>query len=212
MVKQSGRFWAWALIIALMPIQPLQASLLAENEPTSPPPLPDDLPVPTPGITLPDRIITVPPGSEMPPADPLLTVPPEASTEVPLRLELRLSKRQLMLYKGDQVLKSYPVAIGRPGWETPTGGFRVLQKVEKPTWIHPLKENIVIPGGDPDNPLGNYWIGFWTDGTNWIGFHGTPTPESIGKAASHGCVRMYNRDIADLFTQIRVGTVVTVVQ
>ena len=159
--------------------------------------------LPTLEPQLPDRIPTV---------SPVPVVPPVDSAELPVRLELKLSQRQVTLYRGEQAIKSYPVAVGRPGWETPTGTFQVQQKVEKPTWIHPLREGIVIPGGDPDNPLGNYWVGFWTDGNNWIGFHGTPTPESIGKAASHGCVRMYNKDIAELYPQLSMGTIVTVVK
>jgi lipoprotein-anchoring transpeptidase ErfK/SrfK len=54
------------------------------------------------------------------------------------------------------------------------------------------------------------WIGFWTDGTDHIGFHGTPTLSSIGKAASHGCVRMRNEDVVALFEQVQMGTPVVV--
>ncbi|UBF25811.1 L,D-transpeptidase [Kovacikia minuta CCNUW1] len=88
----------------------------------------------------------------------------------------------------------------------------MVQKIRDPIWIHPLQKGVVIPGGDPENPLGRYWIGFWTDGKNWIGFHGTPNPKSVGRPASHGCVRMYNKDIEDLFKQVSLGTVVKVVQ
>ena len=199
-----SKYFNWVLIFGLT---------IAEGQPLLASSLPTVVPVATPGSSepvlplletpLPDRIPTFTPTPDEPSAAPV---------DFPLRLELNLSKRQVTLYRGEQPLKSYPVAIGRPGWETPTGTFQVLQKVEKPTWIHPLQEGVVIPGGDPDNPLGNYWVGFWTDGNNWIGFHGTPTPESIGKAASHGCVRMYNKDIAELFPQLTVGTVVTVVK
>jgi lipoprotein-anchoring transpeptidase ErfK/SrfK len=106
-------------------------------------------------------------------------------------------------------VKSYPIAVGRPGWETPKGSYKVQQKIQKPTWIHPLTGE-VIKGGDPENPLGNFWIGFWTDGKDWIGFHGTPTPQSVGTAASHGCIRMYNKDVAELFSKIPLGAEVTV--
>ncbi|MBW4648473.1 MAG: L,D-transpeptidase [Kastovskya adunca ATA6-11-RM4] len=126
------------------------------------------------------------------------------------RLELSLSRRQVTLYQGTTPIKSYPVAVGRPGWETPTGNFQVRQMLRNPTWIHPWTDK-AIPGGDPKNPLGRYWIGFWTDGNNWIGFHGTPNPETVGTAASHGCVRMYNKDIEELFNQVDMETVVTVI-
>lgn len=137
--------------------------------------------------------------------------PANADTQA-LRLEIRLSRRQVTLYRGDTPVKSYPIAVGRPGWETPTGSYEVKQMIKNPTWVHPLRKGVVIPGGDPENPLGRYWIGFWTDGKNWIGFHGTPTPRSIGRAASHGCVRMYNKDVEELFKQVTMGTVVTVVK
>ena len=127
-----------------------------------------------------------------------------------LRLEIRLSKRQVTLYQGDIKVKTYPIAIGRPGWETPTGNFRVRQKVRNPIWVHPFTGE-KVPGKDPENPLAGYWLGFWTDGKNSIGFHGTPTPLSVGKAASHGCVRMYVKDVAELFEKISVGTVVRIV-
>lgn len=137
--------------------------------------------------------------------------PAEADPQA-LRLEIRLSRRQVTLYRGDAPLKSYPIAVGRPGWETPVGSYEVKQMIKNPTWVHPLEKGVVIPGGDPENPLGRYWIGFWTDGKNWIGFHGTPTPRSVGRAASHGCVRMYNKDVEELFKQVTIGTVVTVVK
>jgi lipoprotein-anchoring transpeptidase ErfK/SrfK len=129
----------------------------------------------------------------------------------PLKIQISLSRRQLTTYRGNTQIKSYPIAVGRRGWETPTGNFQVLEMLEKPTWINPFTGK-AISGGLPENPLGHYWIGFWTDGRNWIGFHGTPNPESVGKAASHGCVRMYDKDIKELFHQVSVGTSVTVVR
>lgn len=82
---------------------------------------------------------------------------------------------------------------------------------ENPNWINPLTDQ-KVPAGDPKNPLGSYWIGFWTDGRDWVGFHGTPNRQSVGQAISHGCIRMYDEDIADLFYQINLGTQVVVVQ
>lgn len=140
---------------------------------------------------------------------PLQATLPEDET---LRLEIRLSKRQVTLFKGDTAVKTYAIAVGRPGWETPTGTYKVEQMFRDPTWVHPLEKGVIIPGGDPENPLGRYWIGFWTDGKNWIGFHGTPNQKSVGTAASHGCIRMYNKDIEELFQTVSVGTVVTVVK
>ncbi|MBW4500797.1 MAG: L,D-transpeptidase [Scytonema hyalinum WJT4-NPBG1] len=130
----------------------------------------------------------------------------------PTYLKISLSRRQVTLYRGKTQIKSYPIAVGRRGWQTPIGNFRVREMLENPTWIHPLKKGIAIPGGDPENPLGRYWIGFWTNGKNWIGFHGTPNPESVGKAVSHGCIRMYNKDVEELFSLVGIGTPVTVVR
>jgi lipoprotein-anchoring transpeptidase ErfK/SrfK len=120
-----------------------------------------------------------------------------------------LHRRQVDLYRGDHKLKSYPIAIGQQGWETPIGTFQVRQKFLNPRWIHPLTNQTIAPD-DPTNPLGGYWIGFWTDGRNWVGFHGTPDAASVGNPVSHGCLRMYDQDIAELFPLVRMGTVVTV--
>ena len=125
-----------------------------------------------------------------------------------LRLVLRLGDRRVYLYRGENVEVSYPVAVGKGGWETPTGEHEVMTMIENPSWENPFTGG-VVPAG-PDNPLGERWIGFWTDGRNFIGFHGTPNEGSVGRAASHGCVRMYNRDIRELFTLVAVGTPVTV--
>ncbi len=129
--------------------------------------------------------------------------------QFPNRLEISLNRRQVALYRSNSLIRRYPIAIGRAGWDTPTGTFKIRQMQENPTWINPLTD-AVIPGGDPDNPLGSYWIGFWTDGRNWIGFHGTPQPHTVGKAVSHGCIRMYNDDISELFNQVSPGMPVIV--
>ncbi|MGK7902986.1 MAG: L,D-transpeptidase [Hormoscilla sp.] len=125
-----------------------------------------------------------------------------------IRLMIKLADRRVYVYRGQELKTSYPIAIGRAGWETPTGEFAVRQMLKNPTWEHPLTGEIVPPG--PDNPLGNRWIGFWTDGTNAIGFHGTPKEETVGRAASHGCIRMFNEDILALFSLVKVGTPVIV--
>ncbi|NJK41252.1 MAG: L,D-transpeptidase [Acaryochloridaceae cyanobacterium SU_2_1] len=127
----------------------------------------------------------------------------------PIRLELDLNRRQVTVYQKDQIVKTYPVAIGRAGWETPAGSFAVKTMYRDPPWKHPF-DGFVIPGGDPENPLGRRWIGFWTDGRHWIGFHGTPTRDSVGRAASHGCVRMYDEDIEELFELVALGTPIKV--
>jgi L,D-transpeptidase ErfK/SrfK len=124
------------------------------------------------------------------------------------RLVLRLSERQLYGYRGDLEVARYPVAIGRDDWATPMGEFRVFQRQVHPAWEHPFTGAIIPPG--PDNPLGARWLGFWTDGTNAIGFHGTPHEHLIGEAVSHGCVRLRNADVIELYDRVNLGTPVTV--
>ena len=125
-----------------------------------------------------------------------------------VRLELDLSERTVYVYQEGELTESYPVAVGRPGWETPTGEYHVMSMLQNPGWTHPLTGEVIPPG--PDNPLGERWIAFWTDGNNLIGFHGTPNRQSIGRAASHGCVRMFNEDVRELYELVQPGTTVVV--
>ncbi|MBE9182925.1 L,D-transpeptidase [Oculatella sp. LEGE 06141] len=143
---------------------------------------------------------------ELPPIQPIL---PDVPAEE-IRLVLKLRERRVYVYRGDHVQSSYPVAVGRSGWETPTGSFEVMGMLQNPGWTNPFTGEVVEPG--PENPLGERWIAFWTDGRNYIGFHGTPNRESVGRAASHGCVRMYNEHIRELYSMVQVGTTVTVQQ
>jgi lipoprotein-anchoring transpeptidase ErfK/SrfK len=124
------------------------------------------------------------------------------------RLVLRLRERKVYVYQENKIIGSYPVAIGKKGWGTPTGDFKVIQMIRDPAWKHPWNGNVVAPG--PNNPIGERWIGFWTDGKNFIGFHGTPAEQLIGQAVSHGCVRMRNKDVKALFEQVAIGTPVIV--
>lgn len=126
-----------------------------------------------------------------------------------LKLVIKLSERRVYLYQNETLLNSYPIAVGKEGWETPVGNHQVIQKIVQPTWQHPFTGELIPPG--PDNPLGERWIGFWTDGKNYIGFHGTPDEHTVGTAASHGCIRMLNQDVLKLFEQVAIGTPVSVV-
>jgi lipoprotein-anchoring transpeptidase ErfK/SrfK len=111
-------------------------------------------------------------------------------------------------------LASFPVAIGRKEWETPTGRFQVLEKLVDPDFLQfdwndlARADRRIRPG--PGNPLGTRWIGFTTAHGWAIGFHGTPHPELLGQAVSHGCVRMRNEDIVWLYDRVDVGTPVVV--
>ncbi|MBW4558689.1 MAG: L,D-transpeptidase [Trichormus sp. ATA11-4-KO1] len=121
---------------------------------------------------------------------------------------VNLSDRRTYVYMGDEVIASYPIAVGKKGWETPTGSFRVTHMQHDPIWRHPITGK-VFPSG-ADSPLGERWIGFWSDGRNEIGFHGTPDTHLLGAAISHGCLRMRNDDVRLLYEQVKVGTLVTV--
>jgi lipoprotein-anchoring transpeptidase ErfK/SrfK len=143
-------------------------------------------------------------GSKFIPLDPITPVKPVED----VRLVIRLKDRRVYVYRQNDVQTSFPIAVGKAGWETPKGTFKVIQKIKNPSWEHPWTGE-VVPSG-PDNPLGTRWIGFWTDGKNVIGFHGTPNEESVGRAASHGCVRMFDKDVQVLFEKVDVGTPVIV--
>ncbi len=144
-----------------------------------------------------------------PPISPVNSLPATTATRTETRLLLNLKKRRVFVYQGQKIIASYPVAIGRPGWETPTGQFRVIQMVREPVWEHPFTGQLVPSG--KNNPLGARWLGFWTDGENFIGFHGTTPENLIGSAVCHGCVRMRDRDIKALFEKVQIGTSVIVI-
>lgn len=144
---------------------------------------------------------------ERPFAKPVGSVEPENIKAV--ELTLSLSKRSLEVRSPSSIPVVYEVAVGHDDWQTPTGKFSILSKLENPAWQHPLTQEEIPPG--PGNPLGTHWLGFWTDGQAQIGFHGTDQEDLIGQAVSHGCVRMRNQDIQALYSQVVVGTPVIVV-
>ena len=109
-------------------------------------------------------------------------------------------KRRLVWFRGEEIIKIYPIAVGKKETETPEGDYRIIEKIANPTWY---KEHEVIPPGDPKNLLGTRWLGLNHKG---YGIHGTKHPNSIGSAASHGCIRMLNRDVEELFEWVPIGT------
>ncbi|WP_371374057.1 L,D-transpeptidase [Sporomusa aerivorans] len=120
------------------------------------------------------------------------------------RIIVNLPSRTLELYKGDTLIKEYPVAIGKPSTPTPTGTYSVIEKEVNPTWYPPGKGYNIPPG--PDNPLGARWLGF----VPLYGIHGTNAPWSIGLAVSNGCIRMQEEDVEELFELVEDGATVTV--
>jgi lipoprotein-anchoring transpeptidase ErfK/SrfK len=127
-----------------------------------------------------------------------------------VNLIIRLKERKVYVYKGSQIVATYPVAIGKKDRETPTGEWQVMETIVNPGWTNFNTGKMMSPG--KNNPLGSRWIGFWTDGKDTIGLHGTNKPDSIGKAVSNGCVRMYDRDVQALYPLVKVGTIVRVVE
>jgi hypothetical protein len=139
---------------------------------------------------------------------------PEADVAPPQpHLLLRLGERRLYLVDATPATPdpSFPIAVGREGLETPVGRFQIEEMVEKPDFLK-FESGVVvrrIPPG-PTNPLGERWIGF-ARGEGWtIGIHGTPNPELLGRAVSHGCVRMRNADVIAVYDRVQIGTPVVV--
>jgi hypothetical protein len=115
-----------------------------------------------------------------------------------------LEDHKLALVEDGQVKKIYTVAVGKPSTPSPSGTFRIARRVKNPTYSHNGK--IVPPG--PGNPVGTRWMGLSIKG---YGIHGTNEPKSIGKAASHGCIRMAQADLEEMFEMVAVGDTVELV-
>jgi lipoprotein-anchoring transpeptidase ErfK/SrfK len=117
------------------------------------------------------------------------------------RIVVSIPDRKLALLEGERVLKVYDVAVGKPATPSPHGEFKIVSRAIDPVWKG-------VPPG-PNNPVGTRWLGLSVKG---YGIHGTNAPGSIGKAASHGCIRMHNRDVEELFELVRPGLDVELAQ
>ncbi len=113
-----------------------------------------------------------------------------------------------------RVVYTFPVGLGRFDWKTPIANWRVIGKIVNPTWVVPqdiYEEHLerdgeadhVVPGGDPDNPLGHYKLAL---NLPEYAIHGTDVPWGVGMNVSHGCIRLYPEDIERLFNKTPVGT------
>ncbi|MDR1440771.1 MAG: L,D-transpeptidase [Clostridiales bacterium] len=120
-------------------------------------------------------------------------------------ITINKSKNILTVYSGDSVHKKYPVATGKSASLTPEGKFSFVSKAVNPAWGGGGYASPVA-GGVPSNPLGKRWMGLSIGGGGRYGVHGNASPRSIGTYASHGCVRMINPDVEELFAYILVGT------
>ncbi len=132
---------------------------------------------------------------------------------------ITINLAELRLYyvwqeKGLHRVRVYPIGIGREGWQTPEGIYRIGRKIENPTWRVPItirEENPELPEyvpPGPDNPLGQFWIGL---SAGKIGLHGTNRPFGVGRRVSHGCIRLYPEDIRNLFAQVSLQTPVRII-
>ena len=111
--------------------------------------------------------------------------------------------RKLAVLQDGRVIKVFSVSVGAGISPSPTGQFQIVSRVANPVYYHP---GVVIPPGR-GNPIGPRWIGLSQKG---YGIHGTTDPASIGKAASHGCVRLRNSEIKELFAIVNIGDVVEI--
>jgi lipoprotein-anchoring transpeptidase ErfK/SrfK len=131
----------------------------------------------------------------------------ETATTLPARVKrqvvVSIPDRKLVVMENGAVLRMFPVAVGAEVSPSPTGEFEIASRLTDPTYYH---SGVVIPAGT-DNPLGPRWVGLNKKG---YGIHGTNMPGSIGKAASHGCIRMRNRDIVQFFAMVNVGDTVDI--
>jgi lipoprotein-anchoring transpeptidase ErfK/SrfK len=122
------------------------------------------------------------------------------------------SNFRLRLFKRLRFSKSYGIAVGAPGYETPTGQYSITNKAVNPAWSAPDRpwagayRNEVVEGGSAENPLKARWLGI----VNGVGIHGTAAEYSIGTRASHGCIRMRVADVIDLYPRVPVGATVLI--
>ena len=140
------------------------------------------------------------------------SIPPEVTkkevaAEYPSYLTLDRSTFTLRLWKHLKLAKTYTVAVGMEGLETPEGLYAIQEKEENPVWHVPMSDwagslaGQTIPPG-PSNPIKARWMGIYEG----AGIHGTEETYSLGSAASHGCVRMAIPDVEELYDEVEVGT------
>jgi lipoprotein-anchoring transpeptidase ErfK/SrfK len=143
----------------------------------------------------------------------LKTVEPEVTTddlagEYPHYLVVDRGSFRLRYYRSLELDKTYTVAVGQAGYDTPQGLYNIQDKQIDPAWHVPEREwagnlaGTVVPGGAANNPLKSRWMGIY----NGAGIHGTDVLSSLGSAASHGCIRMAIPDVEELYDQVPVGT------
>jgi lipoprotein-anchoring transpeptidase ErfK/SrfK len=111
--------------------------------------------------------------------------------------------RKLALFENGKVARIYRVAVGKTSTPSPVGEFKIVNRVTSPTYYH--KGQVIAAG--KGNPVGSRWMGLSAKG---YGIHGTNQPNSIGKAASTGCIRVGKKDLEELFALVDVGDAVQI--
>jgi lipoprotein-anchoring transpeptidase ErfK/SrfK len=133
----------------------------------------------------------------------------ELAERYPVVLTVDRPSFKLHLWKNLELVKTYTVAVGGVGYDTPAGLYNIQNKAVNPAWTMPDSDWVaaadrgtVVPGGVPENPLKARWLGIY----NGAGIHGTDVTSSLGSAASHGCIRMAIPDVVELYDQVPVST------
>jgi lipoprotein-anchoring transpeptidase ErfK/SrfK len=130
----------------------------------------------------------------------------ELEDKYPIALVVDRSNFQLHLYERLKLTRSYIIAVGALGFDTPAGMYSIQNKAVNPAWSVPNSDwagalaGTVVPPG-PENPIKARWLGIY-DGA---GIHGTDVTSSLGTAASHGCVRMSIPEVIELYDKVPVG-------
>jgi lipoprotein-anchoring transpeptidase ErfK/SrfK len=128
----------------------------------------------------------------------------ESAARPARKIVVSIPDHKLAVIEAGQVIKVFPTAVGAPKSPSPVGSFTIVQRLADPTWYG--KGKIVAPG--KNNPIGTRWLGLSLKG---YGIHGTNNPASIGHNASHGCIRLRNHDIENLFEMVSIGDAVELV-
>jgi len=151
----------------------------------------------------PSRIVTVPTRLVKP-----KILKAQLASAYPYLLTVDRSSFTLRLFRHLRLVKTYTIAVGQSGFDTPSGLYHIQNKQVDPAWSVPNKPwagslaGQVVPGGSPENPLKARWMGI----ANGAGIHGTAETGSLGHAASHGCIRMAIPDVVELYKRVPVQT------
>jgi L,D-transpeptidase ErfK/SrfK len=131
---------------------------------------------------------------------------------------VNIPQRMLFHYRDGQWQAAYPVAAGKPDWQTPVVETRIQTRIKNKAWVVPPSiqaemsargERVLtrVPPG-PDNPLGGYWLGLELQG---YGIHGTNAPASVYSTRTHGCIRLQLEHVVELFGKVQPGVPVSIV-